>query len=129
MADLVRSEIGDAATDVAAGKNIDQQHVNVTVGGEAGDRTQVRLALLEMQVAKTQRSQDLLSYAVMGLTATVVIVTVIMLQSLGGMRQETRDALSTLNEHLIRLESKFEFHDRQREQSAARLGLPSHERP
>lgn len=111
MADTIYGEIGDSAADVAAGKNIDQQHVNVTVGG-AGDRTQVRLALLELQVSKTQRSQDLLSYAMIIFLAFVVVVAFWSVQQLGGIRQETRDQMALINEHLVRMEAKIQYWDR-----------------
>lgn len=94
--------------DAGAGHDfIGRDSVQVNVRPD-GDRTQVRLALLEMQVMKTQRSQDLLSYAMLAITVILVLVTVATLQMLGGMRQESRDQMAVLRLQMIRVETKIE---------------------
>lgn len=114
--DLIDATIGHHGRKIATGKQIEQTNtgdVNVTFNADEEDRSQVRLALLEWNMRRTQRSQDVWSYAVIALAVVYLANILINTKAYGDLRTDILAQNNRMEQRIIRLEEEIRYMQRQ----------------
>lgn len=114
--DLIDTTIGHHGRKIASGKQIEQTNtgdVNVTFNADEEDRSQVRLALLEWNMRRTQRSQDVWSYAVIALAVVYLANILINTKAYGDLRTDILAQNNRMEQRIIRLEEEIRYMQRQ----------------
>ena len=129
--DLIDTTIGRHGRKIATGKDINQTNtgdVNIAFNADDDDRAAVRLALLEWSIKRTQRSQDVWSYAVIALAAVSLITIFVVTKAYGDFRASIMEQNNRMEQRIIHLEDEIQYIQRQLDRQSSTSDSMTEER-